>query len=451
MYEWARMVALVAPPPGAGGGIAGGIFGRLAALVGRSWFQYAAQVVGSLAHWAMTETWKSLSASTAPVLSGPAFRPEFQVMVVVAASVILPMLFVGIVQSIVRQDGSALLRSALIRTPFALVFTGVAVGLVSVCLSATDEASGALLSIAGDPARKLFNGLGTAIVGATVTQQGIGASLLVAGTMALVAFVLWVELAVRSAAVAAATLFLPLALAGLAWPATTHWARRLGETIAGLVLMKLVIAGVLALAAAALGHLGGVSEIVEGIALLGLATFTPFALLRLIPMIEAGAVAHLEGAHHRATGAAARLTRGETSGWLAGAGAFSSPEAPLGTEDVSESRALQRPGLQSPGSGAGGPRRANGGSGGPGGGTTNGPPGGVAGATGGAGGPGGGAPGGSGGPGGPGGGSGGPGGGAPGPVTGPGDAAPGSAGVWPAEPKYLEEIEAYKEKRHGAA
>ena len=82
--------------------------------------------------------------------------------------------------------------------------------------------------------------------------------MLVAGTMAIVAFVLWVELAVRSAAVAAATLFLPLALAGLAWPATTHWARRLGETLAALVLMKLVIAGVLSLAATAIGSHSGI-------------------------------------------------------------------------------------------------------------------------------------------------------------------------------------------------
>ena len=65
-------------------------------------------------------------------------------------------------------------------------------------------------------------------------------------TAAVVAFVLWLELAVRSAAIGAAALFLPLALVGLAWPATSHWARRLGETLAALVLSKLVIAAVLA-------------------------------------------------------------------------------------------------------------------------------------------------------------------------------------------------------------
>ncbi len=235
------------------------------------------------------------------------------------------------------------MRSALVRMPFAIVFTGVAVELVSLCLRATDEASAALLSAAGDPARRLFTGLAAGIAGTGVTGAGIGAALLVAGAMAAVAFVLWVELAVRSAAVAAATLFLPLALAGLAWPATTHWARRLGETIAGLVLMKVVVAGVLALAATAIGGRRGIPGIVEGVALLALATFTPFGLLRLIPMIESGAVAHLEAAHHRATGALAGAARGVNNGWLATTGAFSQPEGPLGAGGSSSARIPPHP------------------------------------------------------------------------------------------------------------
>ena len=126
-------------------------------------------------------------------------------------------------------------------------------------------------------------------------------------TAAIVAFVLWLELAVRSAAIAAASLFLPLALVGLAWPATSHWARRLGETLAALVLSKLVIASVLALAAGLLGSSSGVSGVVEGVALLAVAAFAPFALLKLVPAVEAGAVAHLEGLGRRPVRAGQQL------------------------------------------------------------------------------------------------------------------------------------------------
>ncbi len=69
------------------------------------------------------------------------------------------------------------------------------------------------------------------------------------------AFLLWMELLVRSAAVYVAVLFLPLALASLAWPAIAHWCRRLVDTLVALVLSKFVIVAVLSLAAGALGRL----------------------------------------------------------------------------------------------------------------------------------------------------------------------------------------------------
>jgi hypothetical protein len=106
-----------------------------------------------------------------------------------------------------------------------------------------------------------------------------------------------------------AVLFLPLALATMVWPAVSHWCRRLADTLVALILSKLVIAAVLALAVGALaGGLGvgatgsdggGFAAVVSGIALLIIATLSPFTLLRLIPAVEAGAVSHLESARHR--------------------------------------------------------------------------------------------------------------------------------------------------------
>ena len=240
-----------------------------------------------------------LSASTEPVLSGSAFRSEFDVMAVLSAGVALPLLAVGAIQAIIRQEPGGLLRSALVRLPLALLFTGVSVQLVALGLAATDQASAMVLGAAGDPTHRLLLGL---VAGLEQTGgPGLAAfgAFLVVLTAAIVAFVLWLELAVRSAAIAAASLFLPLALVGLAWPATSHWARRLGETLAALVLSKLVIASVLALAAGLFGSSSGVAGVVEGVALLAVAAFAPFALLKLVPAVEAGAVAHLEGLGQR--------------------------------------------------------------------------------------------------------------------------------------------------------
>ena len=262
----------------------------------------------------------ALSASTEPMLAGSAFRSEFDVMAVLSAGVALPLLAVGAIQAIVRQEPGALLRSALVRLPLALLFTGVSVQLVVLGLAATDQASAMVLNAAGDPAHRLLLGL---VAGLEQTGgPGLAAfgAFLVVLTAAVVAFLLWLELAVRSAAIAAASLFLPLALVGLAWPATSHWARRLGETLAALVLSKLVIASVLALAAGLLGDSNGISGVVEGVALLAVAAFAPFALLKLIPAVEAGAVAHLEGLGQRSAHAGQRLGAEIASLEIGGAG-----------------------------------------------------------------------------------------------------------------------------------
>jgi hypothetical protein len=220
-----------------------------------------------------------------------------------------------------------------VRLPLALLFTGVSVQLVALGLAATDQASAMVLGAAGDPTHRLLLGL---VAGLEQTGgPGLAAfgAFLVVLTAAIVAFVLWLELAVRSAAIAAASLFLPLALVGLAWPATSHWARRLGETLAALVLSKLVIASVLALAAGLLGSSSGVSGVVEGVALLAVAAFAPFALLKLIPAVEAGAVAHLEGLGQRPVRAGQRLGTEVAgleiggAGGLGGIGALSSKSA----------------------------------------------------------------------------------------------------------------------------
>lgn len=249
----------------------------------------------------------ALSATTEPVVSGAAWHRELAVMGVLGASLALPLLLLGVIQAVARQELGELLRSALVRLPLALVFTGVAVQLVALGLSATDEASDVVLASAGDPTRHLLVGL----VGLLARLGGLHAAgfgvFLVAACAAAVAFALWLELAVRSAAIAAATLFLPLALAGLAWPATAHWSRRLGETLAALVVSKLVVASVLALAAALLGSSSGLDGVVEGVALLAVAALAPFVLLRLVPIAETAAVAHLEGLSRRPVAAARRL------------------------------------------------------------------------------------------------------------------------------------------------
>ena len=114
--------------------------------------------------------------------------------------------------------------------------------------------------------------------------------LIIAGCLAI-----WLELVVRAAAIELAVFFMPLALAGLVWPATAHWARRLIEVLVALLLMKPVIVGALCLGAGAVVDMGDPSTAVSGLAILLIAAFAPYALLKLVPMVGVSAIAHLEG------------------------------------------------------------------------------------------------------------------------------------------------------------
>ncbi|HLI15817.1 MAG TPA: hypothetical protein VKV23_07185 [Acidimicrobiales bacterium] len=250
----------------------------------------AALVVSSLG--------RALTSTTTPVL-GQGATPVLERSVALGALVAVPLLLLAVIQAVLHQDLASLGRTVLVRLPLALLLGGAAVELVGLGLRATDELSAALLASAGPSVHRLLGGLGSDLLSNGVVGAGFGGAL-VAACAALVAVVLWFELVVRAAAIAVAALFLPLALAGLVWPATSHWARRLGETVAALLASKLVIAGVLALAGSVIGAQAGMAGAVEGVALLVLASTAPFALLRLVPVVESGAVSHLEGVAGRA-------------------------------------------------------------------------------------------------------------------------------------------------------
>jgi hypothetical protein len=116
---------------------------------------------------------------------------------------------------------------------------------------------------------------------------------------------LWIQLLIRSAAIYVCVFFLPLVLAGLVWPATARWTKRLVETLIALILSKFVIVSIISLAVAAMGRPlsesggGGVGTVVGGASLLLLAAFSPFALFKLIPLAETSSIGHLEGMERR--------------------------------------------------------------------------------------------------------------------------------------------------------
>src|SRR5580704_4210302 len=297
---------------------AGSIGGSIASAGFETVLSGISQWVASGAEWLLGQIGDVLGATTTVDIGASWFRTHYGQMTALAGVVILPMLLVSTLQAVMRQNPGQLVRTYLVQLPLALLLAVVAIQVVILSLSATDAMSDAVAGGTGADVASLLSTVTKGLVAAAADPTIASFVLLLVGLLvAVAAFVLWLELLIRAAAVYVAVLFLPLALATLVWPAVSHWCRRLVETLAALILSKFVIVATLSLAAGAVSsgtagtgdHGAGFSSVLAGGALLLMATFVPFAILRMIPAVEAGAVAHLDGLRERGSAAMTRVPR----------------------------------------------------------------------------------------------------------------------------------------------
>jgi hypothetical protein len=204
-----------------------------------------------------------------------------------------PLLFAATIGAVLRQDMRRLARAWGVCLPASLFAGYGVVGLAQRGLAVTDAISKMVQSQVEPSLQKgLLHAITVGITDA-VSLGPIGA--VVSFLVIIAGLLIWLELALRSAAIELAVFFMPLALAGLVWPATAHWAKRLAEVLGALLLAKPVIVGALCLGANALtSTAAGPSSVVTGSAILLLAAFAPVALLKLVPIAEASAIGHLQ-------------------------------------------------------------------------------------------------------------------------------------------------------------
>jgi len=211
----------------------------------------------------------------------------------------LGFLLLALIQGTLAGDPGGMLRTAFVEIPLSMAATAVLATLTQVLLAVTDEASNAVLRGVPEDLNRFFAGFGAAT---SVATNGF------AGMIMLVLFLIgallvWLELIVRASLIYWVVAVAPLFAAARVWPAARGAFRKLVEIGCVLVFSKLAIALALALGAAALagggpkdGDLGtqlgtDLGGLLVGSALMLLASFTPFVLLRLVPVIEGAAIA----------------------------------------------------------------------------------------------------------------------------------------------------------------
>jgi hypothetical protein len=249
--------------------------------------------VASGAEAALKETAKVIDDTTSPQLTSSWFSASYWRIAGIAALLTIPFLCAAAIHAVVRSDLGLLTRAAFGYLPLSLLAVGIASQLTMLLLAGTDEMS-SIVASASAHADSVF--LSTTSVTAIVESVATGdpfvtflaAIITVAATLAV-----WLELLVRNAAVDVIVLMLPLFFAAMVWPARRTLAIRAIETLIALILSKFAIVAVLSLGGSALGHstIPGAASVLTGGTLVLLAAFTPWALLRMLPLHELASAA----------------------------------------------------------------------------------------------------------------------------------------------------------------
>lgn len=292
---------------GVAGDVLGGGVGMASNVVMSGVVRWAAEGAAGL----LNRIAQEIDRSTRPALRSGWFQAGYAAMVQVAIALAAVFLLLAVGHAIVRQDVAILLR-AISALPLALILTFTAVTLVQLALAVTDWMTASVIAVNQDGAANAFRALADLFSSGSTPLEGFVAFLM-AVFMALLALAVWVELALREAAVYVAVAFMPLTFVAIVWRPTTVWCRRLAEGLLAVILSKFAIAAAFSLASGAIGQVGegdggGLSAIVAGGAVLLIAGLTPWILLRLLPLTQAApdqgvSRQHVGGAMRSAPGA----------------------------------------------------------------------------------------------------------------------------------------------------
>ena len=299
-------------------GVAGHVLDPLkeaAASLSKGVFDQITTWASDGAVWLLGEVVQLTQKTTSPNLLSKGFLRQYRQMASIAVVLALAMLIFAALEGLGRGDGSMLLRVFLVNVPVAAIATSAAYVVVQLLVATTDGFSEVIAQSTAADSREFFKSAvealgevgaaGGAAVGTVASGPGAGTAtgaasgavavplfvgFIAAFVAAFAAFLVWVELLMRDAAIYAVALFMPLAIAASIWPRWMSALRRTGELVIVVVFSKFVIVSIIALAASLLANTGGkVEHVLAAGALLLLACFAPFVLFKLVPFAE-GAV-----------------------------------------------------------------------------------------------------------------------------------------------------------------
>ena len=248
-------------------------------------------------------------------------------MAALGAALALLVTLIALTSAAVRRDPSAL-AATLMGILRAGLGAGLVIALTTMALQITDAISADVIRSSH---QTFWSQVGHAWGASGFGGFGSSAlAMLMAILQVIAGVIVWLELAVRNAAIYLAVLFFPVALAASIWPTLAGWTSRLARLLLVFVILKPVCLIVLAFAGnAALAGLslnGGLASsagtIIAAVTIFALAAMAPWALMLIVAADSesawSAAGVRAAAGHARSDGAA---TLGRVGGRIRGAGA----------------------------------------------------------------------------------------------------------------------------------
>ncbi len=245
--------------------------------------------------WVLRTTGHVLISTGDPSAVVRAASGEYATLMSLAPVLLLVGLVIATIHGVVRNDPGSLWRVYLGVAPGAVLAIVCARPLARIVLAATDAlTAGASASVANH-----VPVLGAQVSVLAGSTPGFGL-LLVALAVAVGGWLLWCELVVRAVVLTLLIVLVPVVVPLVTVPALRRIGWRLVETFVAVALSKVLIVIALSVGFAELRG-GSVTAVVTGAVTIMLATFSPFVLLRLVPMVEQSAMQHVAGLRQRFT------------------------------------------------------------------------------------------------------------------------------------------------------
>jgi type IV secretion system protein TrbL len=277
--------------------------------VGKGIFDQITTWVSEGAGWLIQQVASEIEKTTSPNLMSEGFLAEYGQMAEISAVLAAAMVLLAILEAIAQGSWGLLARAVLVNLPLAFVATSMAFVVVQMLLIATDGMCHGIAAATHEHSQRFFKsaitGLakagagagedGGAITGGPATGAVNGAvaaplfvTFLTAIVGAFAAFFVWLELLAREASIYVVALFLPPTFATAIWPRWSGALRRACELLVVVISSKFVTVTIIALAASLVAAKGGtgIQPLLLASALMLLACFAPFMLLKLVPFAE---------------------------------------------------------------------------------------------------------------------------------------------------------------------